>query len=227
MKLHTIDSGSQGNCHILTADNGDIFIIELGIQEKLIKQAIDFRISDVVAAYVSHIHKDHSLSINRFSSMGIPILAPYRDNKLKGEYGHYKAICFPLVHNVDCYGLYLEHPEMGNMVYISDSSYCPVDFSKQKLNHILIEANWQNDMVDFDAPNFEHKIRHHMSLQTCKEFVRHNKSSNLRNVVLIHASGSTLDFDNAVKEVKSIVDSDVEVVMAKPGIEIEIQKEAF
>ena len=66
-----------------------------------------------------------------------------------------------------------------------------------------------------------------MSLQTCKEFVRHNKSNNLLNVVLIHASGSTLDFDNAVKEVKSIVDSDVEVVMAKPGIEIEIQKEAF
>ena len=125
------------------------------------------------------------------------------------------------------YGFYIEHPEMGKLIFITDFEYCPYDFSSQHVEHIMIEANYQLDMVDTDAPNFKHKIQGHCSLDTCKEFVRHNKSSNLRNVVLIHTSGSTLDFDNAVKEVKSIVDSDVEVVMAKPGIEIEIQKEAF
>ena len=227
MTLKTISTGSVGNSYILTADDGEIFLIELGVQERFIKQAIDFRISDVVAAYVSHIHKDHSLSINRFSSMGIPILAPYRDNKLKGEYGRYKAICFPLVHNVDCYGLYLEHPEMGNMVYISDSSYCPVDFRKQKLNHILIEANWQDGKVDFDSPNFEHKIRHHMSLSACKEFIRHNSSTSLRNIVIVHYNENSVDLDQAVKEISDLVDSDVNVSLAELGLEIELKKEAF
>jgi len=227
MKLHTIDSGSQGNCHILTADNGDIFIIELGVQEKLIKQAIDFQISKVVAAYVSHVHKDHSKALPRFYEMGVRILNPYQNGVLKGEYGRYKAICFPLIHDVDCYGLYLEHPEMGNMVYISDSSYCPVDFSKQKLNHILIEANWQDGMVDYDSPNFKHKVTGHMSLQTCKDFVKHNASNELHNVVLIHWSESTIDLDHAVEEIKSVCDVDVNVVIAEPGLEIELKKDVL
>jgi phosphoribosyl 1,2-cyclic phosphodiesterase len=225
MTLDIIATGSSGNSYILTASDGEIFLIELGVQERFIKQAIDFQISSVVAAYASHVHQDHIKSLERFLSMGVKILAPYRDNVLKGEYGRYKAICFPLVHDVDCYGLYLEHPEMGNMVYISDSSYCPVDFSKQKLNHILIEANWQDDMVDFEAPNFEHKIRHHMSLQTCKDFVKHNASNELHNVVLIHWSESTIDLDHAVEEIKSVCDVDVNVIIAEPGLEIKLNKE--
>ena len=227
MTLKTISTGSKGNSYILTASDGEIFLIELGVQERFIKQAIDYQISKIAGGFVSHVHNDHSASIKRFLTMGVPILAPYLDNVLKGEYGRFKAKCFPLVHDVDCYGLYLEHEEMGNLVYISDTSYCPVDFEKQKLNHIIIEVNWQDGMVDFESPNFEHKIRHHMSLDTCKEFIRHNASTNLRDILLVHYNEYTVDLDRAVKEITEIVDDDVGIYIAEPGLEIELKKEVF
>ena len=144
------------------------------------------------------------------------------------QFGHFYIKTFELPHgDTKSYGFYIRHEEIGQLLFLTDFEYCEYDFSKLNVEHILIECNYDLQHIDVNAPNFKHKVQGHCSLDTCKEFVRHNKSNNLRNVVLIHASGSTLDFDNAVKEMKSIVDSDVEVVMAKPGIEIEIQKEAF
>lgn len=227
MKLHTIDSGSQGNCHILTADTGEIFIIELGVQGKLIKQAIDFQISKVVGAFVSHQHSDHSKSLTSFYNMGIQILAPYGDGITKCQLGDFKCKCFPLVHDVDCYGLYLEHPEIGNLLYICDTEYCAYDFSALKVRHLMIEANYQTDMVDLDAPNFEHKVRGHCSLDTACSFIEHNNSPELRTVTLIHSNPTTLDEKGAVERIKGIVDADVEVCVACAGMEMELKKGVF
>ena len=227
MILKTISTGSAGNSYTLTASDGEIFLIELGVSERIIKQEIDFQVSKIAGVFCSHVHIDHSKALPRFYEMGVQILNPYQNGILKGEYGRFKAKCFPLVHDVDCYGLYLEHEEMGNLVYVSDTSYCPVDFQKQKLNHIIIEVNWQDGMVDFESPNFEHKIRHHMSLNTCKEFIRHNNSPNLRNIVLVHYNEFTVNLDQAVKEIAELVDSDVNISIAYPGYELELKKEIF
>ena len=224
MILQTIDSGSQGNCHILTADNGDIFIIELGVQEKLIKRAIDFRIGNVAACFCSHVHSDHHKSVEKFKSMGIPVFEPYNSKWMKKEWEDFKCKAFPLVHDVPCYGLYLEHPEIGNLLYICDTAYCAYDFSALKVRHLMIEANYQTDMVDMDSPNFEHKIRHHQSIDTAESFIKHNNSPELRSVVLIHSNPTTIDETDAIRQIKGIVDSDVEVAFAHAGLEMELRK---
>lgn len=53
--LKTIATGSSGNCHALMNDN-EILLLDLGVSEKVIKRAIDFRVSDIVACLISHSH---------------------------------------------------------------------------------------------------------------------------------------------------------------------------
>ena len=76
--LKIINSGSSGNSYALIDNNNKILLLDLGLPAKEIKRAIDFRISDVVGAVVTHHHNDHSLAIVDFGKMGIPVFAPYK-----------------------------------------------------------------------------------------------------------------------------------------------------
>lgn len=55
MKLKVLGSSSRGNCCLLENDK-EVLIIELGISFKDIKKAMDFDISKVVGALVTHEH---------------------------------------------------------------------------------------------------------------------------------------------------------------------------
>ena len=171
---------------------------------------------------------DHHKYHTDYSVAGIPLIRPFMGCESQGTLGNFAYSTFELPHgDTKSYGFYIRHPELGKLLFLTDFEFCPFDMSKLKVNHILIEANYQLDMVDTDAANFEHKVRGHCSLDTATEFVRHNNSTELRNVVLIHGSDATLDGKHAVDEIKSVVDADVNVVQAHRGLEIELSKEVF
>lgn len=56
MFLRTIATGSSGNSYALISSTGEILLLDLGISEKTIKKGIDWKISDVVGAVVTHKH---------------------------------------------------------------------------------------------------------------------------------------------------------------------------
>lgn len=56
MFLRTIATGSNGNSYALISDTGEILLLDLGVSEKQIKKGIDWKISNVVAAVVTHKH---------------------------------------------------------------------------------------------------------------------------------------------------------------------------
>ena len=125
------------------------------------------------------------------------------------------------------YGFYITHIEIGKLLFLTDCEYSPVSFKDMKVNHIMIEANYQNDLLDMDSVNFEHKVRGHCSLDTACSFIEHNNSPELRTVTLIHSNPMTLDETDAIRQIKGIVDADVNVVIAEPGLEIELKKEVL
>lgn len=227
MRLDVIATGSAGNSYLLRSDS-ECLIIECGMPFKKVKETLDFNIMPIVGCIVSHTHQDHFKHHSEYSVAGIPLFMPFVSESKYQQFGHFYIKSFALPHgDIVSYGFYIKHDEIGQMLFLTDFEYCPLDFSKQKVEHILVECNYQLDMVDTGAPNFRHKIQGHASLGMCKEFVRHNASEKLRNVVLIHASGSTLDYEHAVNEVKSVCDGDVNVVVAQAGMNIKINKEAF
>lgn len=57
MFLRVISTGSNaGNCYALISGSGQILLLDFGCDKKKIQRGIDYRVSDVVGAVLSHGH---------------------------------------------------------------------------------------------------------------------------------------------------------------------------
>ncbi len=158
--------------------------------------------------------------------MGIKVWQPYLDeNKTqKMKFGGFSVRSFDVPHDDEsCCGFLIECPNGEQLLYASDLEYCKYSFAKMGLNHILIECNYQQDLVNKDLPNYEHKIRGHLSLSACKEFIRTNTTDRLKTVILCHLGQDTTNPEECVAEVKKVVNQGVYVDYARKGLEIELR----
>lgn len=226
MILRVLSSGSKGNCYVLTDSNGKRLILDVGIQYKKILNGIDFDLDSVIGVCVTHEHKDHSLSANEFIVRGVPIYRPYAyepNARLKADFGDFHVQCFPLEHDVVCYGFLITHPEMGKLVYITDTAYCKFRF--KELNHILIECNYDAELLADDYAAHAHVVHDHMSLETMLRFIEANQSESLRNVIACHLSETNISEPKLVERLKTTIDSETKISVAHPGVEVECMKE--
>lgn len=216
MLLRTIATGSSGNSYVLISNTGEILLLDLGVSEKTIKKGIDWKISNVVGTVISHGHKDHSLSVEDFKSMGIPIFAPYLGDSCKSmNMGGFTVKPFDLTTidgswthtNADgtpcpIFGFLITHPEMGKMLYITDCEVIKWKF--KSINHILLGANYDKDLVDTDNPKANHVFRGHLSIDTACDFVKANYSDSLQNVIMCHLSSENSDRDSFIEKMKKV-----------------------
>ena len=125
--------------------------------------------------------------------------------------------------NESCVGYLIECPNGERLLYATDCEYIKYSFKKMSLHHILIECNYQQELVDRDLPNYEHKIRGHCSLSTCKEFIKLNATDSLQTVILCHLGRETAEPEECVAEVQKIVPQST-VDYARTGLEVELRK---
>lgn len=228
----TIVTGSKGNSYALMNDN-EILLLDLGVSAKTIKKEIDFRVSDIVGCLVTHSHSDHAEAVKDFENMGIPVFKPYmnyepnylRRNEMYVKlYKNFKVTSFQLPHNgTENCGYFIE-TDNQRVLYLTDFEYCPYIFRKQKVNHIICECNYQQDLVSRDLANYEHKIRGHCSLETCKSFIAANKTNALRTVILCHMGTETTIAEECLAEVQKVVGEGVSVLVAHKGLEAELKE---
>lgn len=227
MKFNCIGSGSSGNCYILQNDK-EALIIEAGIPLLEVKKALDFNVRKIVGVVVSHSHGDHSKFIKEYGKAGIPVFKPYNEEiacPLSVKYGGFGIKAFKLVHDVPCYGFYIQHAEIGRLVYASDTEYIKYRF--KGLNHILVEANHSEDLIDSAAVNREHVLRGHMSLQTALDFILTNDNPALRNVVLLHLSDKNSNSEQFLQKTKDTVKYGADCYIAEKGLTISLDLVPF
>lgn len=171
---------------------------------------------------------DHSKSVAEINKMGIPVFAPYEsldrieaDEKvmLAEKFGNFIIRAFQLPHNGTRNCGFLIEVDGQKILYMTDFEYCPYVFAKQKINHILIECNYQQELVDSDLPNYEHKIRGHCSLDTCKEFIKVNATDSLQTVILCHLGQETTEPEECVTEIQKVANK-ANVCVAERGLEV-------
>lgn len=223
MKIVTLSSGSQGNCYLLETDT-ETLVLDCGISFKDIKIGLDFDLSRVVGTLVSHEHLDHSKSVKDLKKFGIDVWQPYLDEKniQKKQFGSFKVQCFDLPHNGTENRGFLIEVDGEKILYMTDFEYCPYVFAKQKVNHIIVECNYQQEYVNKDLPNFEHKVRGHCSLDTCKEFVKVNATDNLETVILLHIGQETCNPIECVTEVQKVANK-AYVDYAREWLDVELK----
>ena len=233
MKLKCLGSGSSGNCYLLSTET-ETLILDCGIPIMEIKKGLNFDLSKVLGCVVTHSHKDHSLSVKDFENMGIPVFKPYENKEpisLNDWNGTIQVFDLTdkdgkFMHtNADgtecpCYGFLITHPDLGRMLYITDTEL--VKWRFKDINHILISCNYQRKYIDDEnLAKRNHVFRGHMELETVKEFIKANNSDSLQNIILCHLSNDNANPEECKAEVEKVAKCPVYV--ARKGLEVELR----
>jgi phosphoribosyl 1,2-cyclic phosphodiesterase len=216
MELHILGSSSKGNCYIIQNET-EALVIECGVSFKEVKYALDFNISKVVGALVSHEHGDHAKYINDFLDARINVFMSAGTNSklsLKSKFlpflltdmkkikiGNFSVIPFKVKHDAkEPFGFLINHPETGNVLFATDTYFLPNRFAN--LNNVLIEANYRMDLLKRNieagrVPSIlrDRTLQSHMSFETCKEALLANDLSQVNNIILIHLSDGNSNAD--------------------------------
>ncbi|WP_417444607.1 hypothetical protein [Joostella sp.] len=144
--------------------------------------------------------------------------------------GSFKIMPFDVKHDVPTVGFFINHPECGNTLFLTDTFYCPYTF--KGLNNIIVESNFSREIIDRKvkagaSPEFLRNriLKSHLSLEYCKELLQANDLSKVNNICLIHLSDSNSNEKQFQKEVAELTGKNVSV--ANNGMEIEFNKEPF
>lgn len=242
MKLICIGSSSKGNAYALEAAD-EILFLEAGCPIKDVKKAIGWKIGNVVGCLVSHQHGDHIGKIRDYCNLGLPIYTNdetaefietvYGERVLsvpefqRFHLGGFTVQPFYLPHNdVPNFGYLIEHDEMGKLLFMTDMEYCRYDFAALGINHILVESNYDMELVDKSIPNYTHKLLGHCSIQTACGIIRANRTPELRTVTLCHL-GAFSDEDDFKRKAKEAAGAGVGVGVAAAGMVFDVNKEPF
>lgn len=126
------------------------------------------------------------------------------------------------------FGYYITHEEMGSLVYMTDFEFPTMSFRQAKINHLLCELNYCDELANREEPNYRHRLQGHLSLNTFKEKVlRQNLTPAMRTITLCHLSDRASDEQQILREVKEIAGSRGEVNVAKPGMSLELRRYPF
>lgn len=141
------------------------------------------------------------------------------------QIGDFTVIPFRVPHSeTECDGWLIKHEELETLLFITDAEYCPYDFSNMNITHAMIECNYSEDYLSRaeDYGKFEHVLRGHMELQTCKRLIQTINNPSLISIGLLHLSGGNSHPERFREEVKNLVDCDVNVWVAEKGFQTEL-----
>lgn len=246
MLLHVLSSGSAGNGYILQAE-GEALVIEAGARLSEVKQALGFKIDKIRGVLVSHQHEDHAAYVREYADAGIDVLSHervfathdmadhFRAVRVQSERGYkvggFRIIPFNAHHDCPCIGFHINHPESGNILFITDSFMCEYTFDK--LSHILIEANYSDEILEenimrgsIPALMRPRLLQTHMEILTCRDTILANDISQLRNIVLLHLSLGNSNEEQFVRTIKEATGLP-NVFAAAKKMTIELNKEPF
>ena len=238
MKLTVLQSSSKGNCYLLH-DDQECLILECGVRLKEVKKAVDFDLSIIRGAVISHQHSDHAKYMDEFLNAGIHVygneetMSKARYNFFghvmllfkKYQIGNFTVIPIPAHHDVPCFSFAITNNKMGGVVFAIDT--CEVTTHIHNFNYLFCECNYAEDILQTNvekgkvtAQQMARLRNSHFELNNMKEFARTcaKNSKDLREIVLLHLSDNNSDENRFISEVEQA--TGIPTIAAKQGTEI-------
>lgn len=210
-------TGSKGNASVIS-DGKTLIQIDAGITPEKVNQNIGYKLSEVRGIIASHAHIDHSAFISRFLRLGMKVYAneetwlkmkisrPSR-NAVTIEAGKQFTMATFIVKpfnvsHVNSDGTPCENlgfliystKTKEKMLWITDASYIESRFPP--MDYICIECNYVD--IDDYANELEfvntfvegRRLRSHLSLDRCVEFLKQQDLSHIKEIRLLHLTES-------------------------------------
>lgn len=227
MIFKCLATGSKANCYVLKRDNGEMLILDAGLPINEIKKGIEFDVTNLKGALITHGHGDHVLSAEKLKQF-TPVWKPYEieHKKLHTHLGDFDITSFDVPHNgVENRG-FLIGVDGQQICYITDAEYCPYKLSSKNIDTLIIECNYMSELIRDDLPNLQHKVLGHMELETTIGIIQDNVQS-LKNVILVHMGAGSLDRIAAMIRIRKVIPSYISIIWAKAGEVYNISKIPF
>ena len=245
MRLTVLASGSAGNGYLFEARHSAL-LVECGVKPEVMMRRTAIPVSMIAGALVTHEHKDHAGFADRYAALGIPIYASRGTldaiGRIKGtvrpvqamrtfRVGEFLVSAFDTRHDAaEPLGFIIEHPEAGKILFLTDSSVCPYDFRTLYLDHIMVEANYDDYILDgnvanglVDSARASRTKWTHMSLKAACELIRADQTAELKNVILIHLSRNNADREEFARRAAETA-LFARISVAKAGLSIDLNK---
>lgn len=222
MKLKILGSSSAGNCYVLQPEKGAALVLEAGVTAQNLGKAVTFRWSEIAGVFITHEHQDHAAHVKDYQRRGLKVYATTGTaEKLENQnilridenptkklkVGDFTIIWFDTIHDAaqPC-GYYINHPEMGNLLFVTDTGEINKRFTG--INHLLIETNYDPDNKAFNdlTKSYIERVRlSHLSIKQAENFIIENCAvKDLFNVVLIHLSSRHADKKEFKKRIETV-----------------------
>ena len=221
IKFLSLASGSSGNCYYLGTNTYGI-LIDAGIGVRTIKKTLkeySLSLEMVQAVFVTHDHADHIKSVGTLGEKyGIPVYATPKthiginknycmtekltsasirhiEKEVPLTFKDFKITAFEVPHDgTDNVGYCIEINEMV-FSFLTDLGHIPSNAIPyvQKTNHLIIEANYDNEMLNM-GPYPKHLkeriagLNGHMCNRDTGNFLAEIYHQELKNIWLCHLS---------------------------------------
>ena len=235
--LSVIGSSSVGNCYILDCD-GEKLIIELGCSWNDVLCNLNYDLSNVCAALITHKHQDHAKSISNALRYGLSVYScndvqsihskvKVLRKSVKTRIGNFTVQPIPVEHSCECYAFLIENKNMGRLVFVTDCSSFP--YKIKDVQHFLIEANYSDDIAIENMCNgFDNRSmsNQHLEINDTIDALKRNYSPSLQTVLLLHLSSGNSDAKEFEQRVKDEIGFS-NVYVADKGLTINLDKDEF
>ena len=232
MKLQVINSGSSGNCYLLTDSQNHTLILEAGkgIFEDALKNIPD--VSKIAAVVISHKHTDHYGDAEKWQKAGIKVYGP--DQMEHAEQFNiacagqipFSVISLCVEHDpgIICHAFFIRANYEGKNLFFATDCYNYsriIDALPEPLSLAMVEVNHDAHLLDtgrYPADLKERVRLSHCSVQRASLAIQQAKC---QRYILIHPSENNLDQAAALEYLRSEFPNR-EFQFAKPGLVINI-----
>lgn len=240
MEVIVLGSSSSGNCYILQGES-ETLILECGLPFSEVQKALHYEIGSIVGALVSHRHNDHAGFIGQFAKRGITIYA--NEDTISAQDTTTRCFCKPIkekcsyciggfyivplavTHDVPCFAYVIMHKGIGSLLFITDT--CGFKYRLPDLNHIMIECNYADDILDESIKEGRvlptqrtRLLKTHMELETAKRILSRLQSDELRDIIIIHLSSNNSDSERFTSEIQRL--TGLPTYSAKPNLKVKL-----
>ena len=228
MKFVQHYSGSSGNLYTVESDDGHRLIIDPGVTWKKVRKALDYDLSGIVAALLSHEHKDHSKAVEDILAAGIDVYSsagtfealgltgirrtkPIADKTLI-RLGAFEVLSFTTNHDAaEPMGFVVRDSIAGEyLLFATDTSHITQRF-KLPFSIIAIECSYDKNILqhrvdtgDINETLAKRLLTSHMEKQTTTKYLTEFCDlSRCRELHLLHLSRDNIDAGQARREIEN------------------------
>lgn len=230
MKVQVINSGSSGNCYLLTDSQNNTLIVECGKNtfENALAAIPDIR--KISGGIISHWHKDHNGDETKWISNDIIFWSAgnytHGEQINLGKNNEWSVIPLEVQHDLDikCFSFFIRSNVEGKIIYFATDCFSyarQIQALQEPLSLAMVEVNHDAHLLDtgkYPTELKERVARTHCSVQRASLAIQQAKC---QRFILIHPSENNLDQETALKHFRDEFPNR-EFTFAAPGVVLNI-----